>query len=160
MALAKTILLAVCAQSMTGLGCQSTTTATESAAESVRAANARVVEALQRHNVDAAMALYTEDAILQLPGMPPLSGKSAIRTFYAAGSDTSTIFEATPAKIEVASSGELAYLLGAKREVCKLAGRQVASEGKVLIVWKKVKSDWLIQAISASNNSPTTRGCL
>jgi ketosteroid isomerase-like protein len=106
------------------------------------------------------MELYAEDAILQLPGVPPISGKPAIRAFYASESDTSTVFEATPGKVEVATSGELAYLLGVKREVCKSAGRKVASEGKVLIVWKKVKGDWLIQAISASSNSPTARGCL
>jgi len=129
-------------------------------AAAVRSANDRAVEALQQHQVDAAMELYVDDAVLQLPGMPPLSGKHAIRAFYAAGSDTSTVFEAMPTMVEVAASGELAYLVGTKREVCKSAAGQIATEGKVLIVWKKIKADWKIQVLSASNNSPTARGCL
>jgi ketosteroid isomerase-like protein len=70
------------------------------------------------------------------------------------------VFEATPELIRVAASGDLAYLVGRKREVCKGSGGNVASEGKVLSVWEKRDGTWKIVALSARNNAPTSRGCL
>ncbi len=64
-------------------------------------------------DVDKLMSHYADDAVLMGPGMPPSSGKDAIRTVMKEMvSDPAMSLKFRASKIEVANSGDIAYTRG------------------------------------------------
>jgi uncharacterized protein (TIGR02246 family) len=64
-------------------------------------------------DLDKIAAHYAGDAILMVPGMPPSSGSEAIRsTLKEMVADPALSLKFQSSKIEVAKSGDLAYLYG------------------------------------------------
>lgn len=90
-------------------------------------------------NVDATVAFYSDDATVAPPNAPALTDKKSIRDLWASllGPDLVSITW-KPTKIEVARSGDLAYLNGSYQMTAKDAkGAPVEEKGKMVEVWKK-----------------------
>jgi uncharacterized protein (TIGR02246 family) len=47
--------------------------------EAIRAADSAWFQAYNRHDADAVAALYADDAVLSMPGVPPVRGRAAVR---------------------------------------------------------------------------------
>jgi ketosteroid isomerase-like protein len=105
------------------------------------------------HDVDGTVSYYSDDAVVLPPNAPILATKEAIRAGWAAavgpGSDMS--FETS--KVEVASSGDIAYDVGTYAVSMKDAqGNPVTDRGKYIAVWKK-QADGKWKAVADTWNS-------
>ena len=122
--------------------------------KAICAADKSLIAAEVLRDLDSAMNFMAPNVILQPADMPMVIGLESVREFY-------TEWFALPYKsiqvdsqtVSVASSGDLAYLIGESSLV--LGGPQGERHvpGKYLGVWVKINSEWLLAAISWSGNA-------
>ncbi|HYF38054.1 MAG TPA: DUF4440 domain-containing protein [Gemmatimonadales bacterium] len=116
-----------------------TTLLSEADRAAIRAADSSFAAAANAGDVDALAAVYTRDASLLAPNLPPQKGQAAIRSFWGG------FLKAYTVKFELASDtiegrGDLAYNMGQYRFTAvpkAQSGTGVADEGKFLEVLKK-----------------------
>ncbi len=105
----------------------------------IRRLDADWVKAAQANQVDAWMAFYSDDAVVLPPNEPTAISKESIRRSVGellGLPDISVRWE--PTKVEVAGSGDLAYLYGTyELSMTGPDGKPVSDQGKVAEVWKK-----------------------
>ncbi|HET6837744.1 MAG TPA: DUF4440 domain-containing protein [Gemmatimonadales bacterium] len=105
----------------------------------IRAADSSFAAAANAGDVDALVAVYTRDASLLAPNLPPQKGQTAIRSFWGGFLNAYTVkFEIASDTIE--GQGDLAYNMGHYRFTAVPKERSnpgVADEGKFLEVLKK-----------------------
>lgn len=104
----------------------------------IRALDASWVAAGQSKSVDAWVAFYADDAAVLPPNEPVATSPESIRKSV---SELLTLpglsIDWKPTKIEVARSGDLAYLYGAYRLAWDEGGKRAADQGKNVAIWKK-----------------------
>lgn len=135
------VLLGGCRSADTRATGEGATAAPLSAADlaGIRAADSSFAAAANAGDVDALVAVYTRDASLLAPNLPPQKGQTAIRSFWGGFLNAYTV------KFEIASDtiegrGDLAYNMGHYRFTAVPKERSnpgVADEGKFLEVLKK-----------------------
>jgi uncharacterized protein (TIGR02246 family) len=96
-------------------------------------------KAVGSRDVDKAISYYTDDAVAMLPNIPTLTGKEPIRSFWKNMLDSPSFGgDWKPTKIEVARSGDLAYVSGTYEFTEKDdGGKPITDKGKYLDVWRK-----------------------
>ena len=109
-------------------------------------------------DVEKTISYYSDDAVLMLPNLPRLTGKESIRTLWKemfASQTFSGGWKTT--KVEVARSGDLAYVMSDYEFTETDSGRPMTDKGKFLQVWKK-QSDgsWKCTADMFSSEVPLT----
>ncbi len=105
----------------------------------IRQADADWAKAAASKNVDATIAFYSDDATVAPPNSPVVTDKKGIHDLWAAllGSGLVSITW-EPTKVDVARSGDLAYLNGWYKMTAKdPKGNAVEERGKIVEVWKK-----------------------
>jgi len=148
--LALLLLASACSQPTT----QMDTRATDQIA--ILETDAEWSKAAAANDLEGTVSYYTEDASLLPPNAPIASGKPAIHAVWSSllGAGASVSWQAT--KVEVARSGDLAYVLG----VYKLAmedpqGKPVTDRGKFVEVWKKqTDGKWKVVTDMFSSDLP------
>jgi ketosteroid isomerase-like protein len=106
--------------------------------KAIRDADAQWSKTAAARDIDGTVSYYSDDASLLAPNAPVASDKQSIRAAWAGllTPDTSLSWQAT--KVEVARSGDLAYLIGTYQLTSKDAhGKPVSDNGKFVEVWKK-----------------------
>lgn len=89
-------------------------------------------------NVDKTVAYYSEDASVMAPNAPVAKDKAAIRALWAGLLTPGTSISWDIAKLEVSSSGDLAYVTGTYKLSMKGPdGKPMGDVGKMVEVWKK-----------------------
>jgi uncharacterized protein (TIGR02246 family) len=104
----------------------------------IRALDAQWSKTSAARDVDGAVSYYSDDASLLAPNAPIASDKQGIRASWASllTPDTSLTWQAD--KVEVARSGDLAYVMGVYQMTSKDArGKPTSDTGKFVEVWKK-----------------------
>lgn len=105
----------------------------------IKAADEEWAAAAARNDLEATLSFYSSDAVLLAPNAPIATTPKAVRESWAGllGPNTAVSWKAT--KIEVAKSGDLAYLYGTYQLTIKdpKGGPGVNDTGKILEVWKK-----------------------
>ena len=95
-----------------------------------------------RNDLDGTVAYYADDAVLLAPNAPIANDKKSIRDSWAdlLGPKTSVSWKWS--KIEVAQSGELAYIYGRYKLTIGASSNSgpLNDTGKFLEVWKKQSS--------------------
>ena len=122
---------------LSGCGSAPDTRAADEAA--IRKADADWVKAAQTKQPDAWVAFYSEDAVVLPPNDKPANTKEAIRNSVAGllGLPGLSI-SWQPVKVEVARSGDIAYLYGAYDISFQGPdGKPLPDHGKNLEIWKK-----------------------
>jgi uncharacterized protein (TIGR02246 family) len=123
--------------------------------EQIRQLNQQWYAAENRKDLDAIMQQFlAEECILQVPGIEPLEGHEAIRTFMEVFFQSLVSVSGEPTQIVVSASGDLAYDWGATHAVLEGPEGRVDDEQKYLIVWQKVDGEWKAVAGSFSSNLP------
>lgn len=106
--------------------------------EAIRALDVSWVKAGQSKNVDAWVAFYAEGATVLPPNEPVADSPAAIRKSVSGLLSLPGLpIDWRPAKIEVAQSGELAYLHGAYTLAWDEGGKRASDKGKNVEIWKK-----------------------
>lgn|SRR5262249_7966020 len=101
-------------------------------------------KAFNAKDAAAVAKLYTEDATLLPPGSPAVKGRANIQSFFesfisAGGSD------AKLRVVQVESSGDMAYEIGAFEAVLpQPQGGTARGSGKYVVIWKR-QSDGLVK---------------
>ena len=108
------------------------------------------------HQVDKIFERYiTDDIIFQAAGMPQFVGKEANYAFMKPFIEEYIISgNGKPTRIEVASSGDLAYDLGNSTIMMNGPNGPYEDKQKYLIVWKKIDGKWKAVAGSFSSDLP------
>ena len=95
--------------------------------------------AVGSRDVEKTISYYTDDALVMPPNIPTLTGKEAIRSLWKNMLDSPSFgggWKAT--KVEVARSGDLAYVSGTYEFTEKDdSGKPITDKGKYLEVWRK-----------------------
>lgn len=121
----------------------------------IRAVDSAFVAAANAGDLDALTAVYTGDASLLPPNLPPQKGQGAIRAFWGG------FLKAYTVKFEIGSDtiegrGDLAYNVGHYRFTAvpkSKTGTGVADEGKfVEILKKQPDGSWKYQVDMYSSN--------
>ena len=134
LALASALLLTGCASQQPAA--PDTRAADEAA---IRKADDEWAKAGQTHSVDAWMAFYTSDAVLLPPNEPIADTPEKVRKSIGGllglpGLD----IKWQAAKVEVARSGDLAYLYGTYQMTFDGGkGKKISDNGKILEIWEK-----------------------
>jgi ketosteroid isomerase-like protein len=85
-----------------------------------------------------ARSYYSDDASMLPPNAPIATGKQAIRAVWASMLNPNVIVSWRVTKVEVARSGELAYVMGVYQITAKNPqGKPMEDRGKLVEVWKK-----------------------
>ncbi len=123
----------------------------------IREADAAALQAVQKGDVDRAVANYAADASWLPPNAPIVTGKDAVRAGWSR-------LMASPGfaidwqidKVEVARAGDLAYVLYTYQLTTEAPdGKTATDRGKDLAVWKKQADNiWKIVADSFSSDFP------
>lgn len=96
-------------------------------------------KAIGAREVDKTVSYYSDDAMLMPPDIPTLTGKEPIRGLWKTMLDSPSFSGGrTATKVEVARSGDLAYVSGTyefKEQDDK--GAPIVDKGKYVEVWKK-----------------------
>ncbi len=105
----------------------------------IRRLDADWVKAGATKNPDEWMAFYAPDAVVLPPNEKVAKTKEAIRASVAGLLGLpGLVLTWTPSKVEVAASGELAYLYGAYEFTAKdTHGKPINDYGKNVEIWKK-----------------------
>lgn len=102
--------------------------------------------AYQTKNLDKYMNLYSSEAVFMMPNEPIFVDIETIRkkieSIFADSTNLWEKYSWTTDKIEVSSSGDLAYVKGTSRESKQTPNGIVEEVGKGVDVWKKENGEW------------------
>jgi ketosteroid isomerase-like protein len=92
-----------------------------------------------RNDLDGTVSFYADDAVLLPPNAPIATDKKSIRDSWAGLLGPNTAVSWKWSKIEVAQSGELAYIYGSYKLAIGATSESgpINDTGKFLEVWKK-----------------------
>jgi len=121
-------------------GCQHYQSGNPAAEEAViRRTDADWLAAAKARDLERILPFWADDATILPAGEPAISGKAAIRQ-YVAGAFGSPGFSISwnTEKIEVSSSGDLAYSTGTNHITFNNPdGKMIATDNRAVVVWKK-----------------------
>jgi ketosteroid isomerase-like protein len=138
---------------MLASGCKQQTPDTRAAdAQTIRDLDAQWSKTAAAHDVDGTVAYYSDDASVLPPNAPIATNKEAIRAGWAASVGPGVDFSFQSNKVEVASSGDMAYDVGTYAVSMKDEGNPVTDRGKYVAVWKK-QPDGKWKAVADTWNS-------
>jgi ketosteroid isomerase-like protein len=124
--------------------------------KAIRDADAQWSKTASARDVDGTVAYYSDDASVLAPNAPIASDKQSIHAAWAGllTPDTSLSWQAS--KVEVARSGDLAYLIGTYQLITKDAhGKPISDNGKFVEVWKKqADGKWKVVADIFNSDLP------
>lgn len=109
-------------------------------------------------DVEKTVSFYSDDAIVMPPNIPTLTGKEPIRALWKSMLGTPSFsggWQAT--KVEVARSGDLAYVSGNYEfKETDAGGKPITDKGKYLEIWKKqADGSWKCVADMFNSDLPT-----
>ncbi len=109
--------------------------------------------AADARNLEQTMAYFAEDAVLQIAQQEPREGADAIRQFYGNVFRFLGASTATPERLRLSRSADLAYSVGRVRNVFRGETGAVEYAGKYVLVWEKRAGEWQIALYGLSGNS-------
>jgi uncharacterized protein (TIGR02246 family) len=142
--------LAACAKMTTPVNVDATADKT-----AIDAVEATFYKAYNSGDGAAMAALYTEDAVLNAPGLPALRGRASIGQFFAkdaAEAAAGGLTESDGPATEVGVSGDLAWRWGTYQTIDK-SGTTV-SAGKYITVFQRRDGRWMIFRDTWNSDSP------
>lgn len=103
-------------------------------------------------------ALFAEDGIMHVAGMPEIHGRTAIEGFYSNLFGFLESSSALPASVRVATDGSMAFVAGSTTNAFRGPEGPVEYAGKFLLVWVRDDGGWRIGAYSVSSDQADGAG--
>jgi uncharacterized protein (TIGR02246 family) len=122
----------------------------------IRSLNERWGPAVARKDTNGVVELYTSDAVLLWPDMPPVRGAEAIRSVWAAAVNTPGLgLRVLPERVRISGAGDYASDEGSIESTrTGPAGTQVDTT-KYLHIWTKTDGQWKVLYSMSNSNRPT-----
>ena len=106
--------------------------------KALRDADAQWSAAAEAKDLDKTVSFYSADAIVLPPNTPAITTKDGIREMWKGFLDSVTSISWKVTRVEVAKSGDMAYVTGTYETIAKEAGGGSPNDrGKYLEVWEK-----------------------
>jgi ketosteroid isomerase-like protein len=141
-------------------GCESPATADTRAADerTLRDLDARWSRTAGAKDLDGAVAFYSDEAVLLPPNDKIAADKASIRASWAGLLGAADSISWQVDRIEVARSGDLAYLSGTYALTLKVPqGKPIADRGKFLEVWtRQPGGQWKAVADTYNSDLPAS----
>lgn len=119
--------------------CQTATNSRAADEAALRTLDGEWSKAVGSRDVEKTISYYSDDAVVMPPNIPTLTGKEPIRQLWKSMLESPSFsggWKAT--KVEVAQSGDLAYVSGNYEfNETDGGGNAITDKGKYLEVWKK-----------------------
>jgi uncharacterized protein (TIGR02246 family) len=100
----------------------------------------------QKRDIAKVMEMYAPDAIIMAPGQKVASGLETIRKqFESMFADTNMLWDTfswTSEKVEVSTSGDLAYIKGSNTLKMKTTKGVIEESDKGVDIWRKIDGKW------------------
>ncbi len=111
----------------------------------------RFVALANSDDIEAFAALYTEDALVMMPGMAAVTGRHGAVVF------AERIRSRRPARLalvthEVGDVGDTAWERGTSEWI--LPDGQVTSQGKYIVIWKRTPEGWRLHRDIMNADAP------
>src|SRR6185312_2142383 len=107
-------------------------------ATAVRAADDGWKAAAKARDAAKTASYWSDDATLMVSGVPPVTGKDAIKKFVEDSfKDKNFAIDWTADKIEVAASGDMGYETATETITMTQGKKVVTSKSRGVVVWKK-----------------------
>jgi uncharacterized protein (TIGR02246 family) len=125
---------------------------------SIRALDGEWSKAAGAHDLESTLAFYADDAALLPPDEPLAANKAAIRASWAASLNVLETLSWNIRTIEIAKSGDLAYVTGTWAAIAKGPnGTHLPAGGKLVEVWKKQPDGkWKCVVDTYNSDAPPT----
>ena len=141
------------------IACQTQATSDTRAADDIalRKLDDEWSKAAGSRDVEKTISYYSDDAVVMPPNIPALTSKEAIRTLWKSMLESPDFSGGwKPTKVEVARSGDFAYVSGNYEFNEKdNGGKPITDKGKYLEVWKKQSDgNWKCVADMFSSDLP------
>lgn len=152
-----TVALVLCAAA--SLGQQAFAADRQAAEAQLRALDEKSSATAGRNDLDGTVAFYADDAVLLPPNASIATDKKSIRESWAGLLGPNTAVSWKWSKIEVAQSGELAYIYGSYKLAIGASSQSgpLNDTGKFLEVWKKqADGKWKCAVDMYNSDLPTS----
>ncbi len=127
--------------------------------KAICAADRALIAAESSRDLELAMTYMAPNVILQPPDMPMVVGYEAAREYYSVWFAVPyTSIQVRAQTVNVASSGDIAYIVGESSFVLSNSQGEQQVPGKYLGVWKKIDGNWKLAAISWSGDAASGKG--
>lgn len=120
----------------------------------IRQATQDWYDAENRKDLDAIMEFVAEGFVMQVPGMPVIEGKEAMRSFMATFLESLASISGGPMTIVVSPSGAMAYHFGTSTALIEGPDGQFEDPEKYLFAWEKIDGEWKAVAGAFSSDLP------
>jgi ketosteroid isomerase-like protein len=141
------------ALAVTGFACEKAPTVDVAAEEqAIRGAVTRFNENLVAKNDSLIAAAYAADAVLLPPNEAPVTGTSAIRSYWAQMWPMNASLVITPATVRISQAGDMATETGTW--TFSSTSPAMTDNGKYLVTWTKMNGEWKITHDMWSSNNP------
>jgi uncharacterized protein (TIGR02246 family) len=112
----------------------------------------------QKRDIAKVMEMYAPDAIIMAPGQIVATGLETIRKqFESMFADTSILWDTfswTSEKVEVSTSGDLAYIKGSNSMRMKTPNGIIEEADKGVDIWRKIDGKWKAVLTIWNSNKP------
>lgn len=99
-------------------------------------------EVFGKRNLTALDDVYTVDARILPPGAPMISGRDAIRAFWASVMESMNATSAVLASIDVMPAGDGVVEIGSAALTVGAPGQQKEVEAKYVVYWRQEDGRW------------------
>lgn len=108
-------------------------------------------------DIEAAISYWAEDAVMMVPGLPPLRGRAAIREYIEAGAQMPGFgVRWEPLEAHVSASGDMAYVIERNQFTMQdSTGATVTESNKTVTVWRRQADGTWKNVIDMWNADPT-----
>ena len=137
------------------VGCATTAPDPAAATAAIKQVDAAWADALNRGDLDAAVDLYTPDALMMPPGVGMLRGKEEIRAFFD-GFATYSPRDVSVTTQEIEVCGDTAYEVGSYSMSLQPPGQErFTDRGKYVVIWKLgADGEWRLHRDIFNSNTP------
>ncbi len=110
------------------------------------------MEAYNNKDLEAVLGRLAEDHVAHEPNVPPFVGREAQRPLLEEFFKVLVSIHWEIEKLEISTSGDMAYILGTYHVVTEGTAGQVEVDGKYISVLKKLNGEWQHAVFSGSSN--------
>ena len=123
--------------------------------EKIETINAQWIKAFEQRDFQSMQALFTPDSLLLSPNEPAVEGSEAVAEVWKSWADFNNVaFAWSTNRIDVSSSGDMAYDYGWYTFTFDSEGGRVENKGNHIVVWKKIDGTWKVAADIFNNDLP------